>query len=652
MASLAGIIEAVVDNHPQADAELIERAYAYAAHAQNEPRNSLEDRCFVHRVAVADILANMRLDAATVCSALLHDVVENGIANMGEIHREFGADIAFLVDGVTRLDKFSFLPYEDRDEDEEAESFRKMLLAASSDIRVVLVKLAERLDSMRTLGAIEACAQKRTATETLEIYAPLAERLGIQWLKAELQDLSFRYLEPEAFSALEATVSSLAESTDHCVTELTEQIKSVLLKKGLSVRVSGRRKHLYSLQQEMRNSHLTFDEVQDFIAFRVITNCVADCYASLSVIQSEWEPLPERFKDFIALPKSNKYQSLHTTVIEPGNKEVEIQIRTDKMHTTAEYGVAAHWLYKEHLGGVDPKDVARFAWLRQLTEFQRAGGDAPPVRESLPFDPFPEDVYVLTPKGDVKNFPRGATPIDFAYAVQTDLGHHCGGAWVNGTIVPLRYKLQNGDEVHILTHKSNRPSEHWLELVVTCHAESRIRAYLCVEDQPKAVRQGHDLLDKEMHRHKISPLRFWTSQHAKDVLDRLDAGNAQQLYARIGIGDLSMSAVMNAIRPQHKGRLPKAVSSITERPVRVERHSSQTDQLSVEGMNDVPVRLAKCCTPIPGDIVVGWITHSRVVSVHKQRCPSLVELDPEHRVQVSWDEAFYNAVSGRSVAEK
>ena len=652
MASLAGIIEAVVANHPQAHAELIEKAYAYAAHAQNGQRNPSEDRCFIHRVAVADILANMRLDAATVCSALLHDVVENGLANMGEIHREFGAVIAFLVDGITRLDKFSFSPYKERDEDDEAESFRKMLLAASSDIRVVLLKLAERLDSMRTLGAVEVCAQKRIATETLEIYAPLAERLGIQWLKAELQDLSFRYLEPQAFNALEATVSSLAESTDHCVTQLTEQIKSVLLAKGLSVRVSGRRKHLYSLQQEMRNSGLTFEQVQDFIAFRVITNCVADCYAALSVIQSEWEPLPERFKDFIALPKSNKYQSLHTTVIEPGYKEVEIQIRTEKMHTTAEYGIAAHWLYKEHLGGVDPKDVARFAWLRQLTEFQRAGGDAPQLRERLPFDPFPEDVYVLTPKGDVKNFPRGATPIDFAYAIQTDLGHHCGGAWVNGSIVPLRYKLQNGDEVHILTHKRNRPSEQWLELVVTCHAESRIRAYLCVEDQPKTVGQGHDLLDKEMHRHKISPLRFWTSQHAKEVLYRFDADNAQELYARIGIGDLSTSVVMAAIRPQHKGRPRKVVSSITDQPIRLERHSSKTDELSVEGMDDAPVRLARCCTPIPGDIIVGWITHSRIVSVHKQRCPGLSELDPERIVHVSWDEAFYNAVSGRSVAEK
>ena len=650
MASLSGILETVAQNHPETQAELIEKAYAYAARTHEGQGNSSEDMDLIHRIAVADILANMRLDAATVCSALLHDVVENGTADVGEIRSEFGAVIAFLVDGVTRLDKFSFLPYDEANEDEEAESFRKMLLAASSDIRVVLIKLAERLDSMRALGSMDMSTQKRIATETLEIYAPLAERLGIQWLKAELQDLSFCYLEPDAFNALEATVKALAESTDHCVTELTEQIKSVLLSAGLSVRVSGRRKHLYSLQQEMRNSGLTFDQVQDFVAFRVITNCVADCYAALGVIQSEWEPLPERFKDFIALPKSNKYQSLHTTVIDPGYKEVEIQIRTDKMHTTAEYGVAAHWLYKEHLGGVDPQDVARFAWLRQLTEFQRAGGDAPQLQESLPFDPFPEEVYVLTPKGDVKNFPRGATPIDFAYAIRTNLGHHCGGAWVNGSIVPLRYKLQNGDEVHILTHKSNRPSEHWLELVVTCHAESRIRAYLCVEDQPEAVRQGHEILDREMHRQKISPLRFWTSQHAKEVLYGFDADNAQELYARIGIGDLSTAVVMEAIRPQHKGSPRKAASSITEHPVRVEHHFSQTDELSVEGIDDVPVRLARCCAPIPGDIVVGWITHSRVVSVHKQRCPSLLELDPERIVQVSWGEVFYNAASGRSVA--
>ncbi len=652
MASLSGIIEVVADNHPQAHAELIEKAYAYAENAHGDQWKQSGDREFLHRVAVANILANMRLDASTVCSALLHDVVESGIASSTEIHREFGAVIAFLVDGVTRLDKFSFSPYKHRDEDEEAESFRKMLLAASSDIRVVLVKLAERLNKMRTLESMESCLQKRIAEETLEIYAPLAERLGIQWLKGELQDLSFRHLEPEAYSDLEAAVNSLSESTDHCVTELAERIKSLLLKKGLSVRVSGRQKQLYSLHQEILKSGLAFDQVQDFIAFRVITNCVADCYAALSIIQSEWEPLPERYKDFIALPKSNKYQSLHTTVIEPGYKEVEIQIRTEKMHTTAEYGVASHWLYKEHLGGADPKDVARFAWLRQLTEFQRAGGDTPQSRESLPFDPFPDEVYVLTPKGDVKNFPRGATPIDFAYAIQTDLGHHCSGAWVNGSIVPLRYKLQNGDEVHILAHKRNRPSERWLDLVVTCHAESRIRAYLFAEDQPEAVREGHRLLDKAMHKQKISPLRFWTSQRAKEILHRFGADNSQELYSLIGIGDLSTSVIMDIIRPSHRERPQQGVSGNLEEVFPAEHYRSSTEGLSVEGISAIPTRLAKCCTPVPGDIVVGWITHSRVVSVHKQRCPSLLELEPERMVQVAWDEASYNAACSHFVVDK
>ena len=650
MASLSDILKTVTEHHPEAPIELIRKAYAYAERAQSVPSHELEDRGLAHRVAVADTLAAMRLDGAAVCSALLHGVVESGATKAAEIQKEFGAAVAFLVDGVGRLDRFSFVHHEG--EEEQAAGFQKMLLAVSSDIRVVLVKLVERLDTMRTLDSLNTGLQQRIATETLDIYAPLAERLGMQGVKAELQDLSFRYLEPEAFHALETQVNAVQQSTDRCLTELTERIKTVMSENGLSVRVSGRRKHLYSLQQEMRRSGLAFDQVQDFVAFRVITNCVADCYAALSVIQSEWEPLPERFKDFIALPKPNKYQSLHTTVIDPGYKAVEIQIRTEEMHTTAEYGIAAHWLYKEHSGEVDPQDVARFAWLRQLTEFQRAGGSTWRFRQSLPFDPFPDEVYVLTPKGDVKNFPRGATPLDFAYAVKNDVGHHCGGAWVNGSIVPLRYKLQNGDEVHILTHKHNRPKEQWLELVITCHAQSRIRAYLLAEDETAAISQGHTLLDEELHRHKISPLRFWTSHHARKVLDRFDAENAQELYEYIGTGVLSTSAVMDVILPRPKEVPKDLLEKTVEGPVLIERHPIQADRLSVEGMTDIPVRLAQCCAPIPGDIVVGWITHSRVVSIHKQRCPSLLQLDPERVVHVSWGEALYNAVSGDSVAAK
>ena len=648
MASLSGILKTVTENHPETPVELIKNAYTHAARAQDVQGEGSEDSGLVHRVAVAEILANMRLDGAAVCSALLHGIVESGVLDMAEIQKEFGASVAFLVGGLSRLDRFSFAHHEG--EEEQAEGFRKMLLAVSSDIRVVLVKLVERLDTMRTLDSLNTGMQQRIATETLDIYAPLAERLGMQGVKAELQDLSFRHLEPEAFRALDAKVNAVKQGTDRCLTELTERIKRVMSDNGLSVRVSGRRKHLYSLQQEMRRSGLTFDQVQDFVAFRVITNCVADCYAALSVIQSEWEPLPERFKDFIALPKSNKYQSLHTTVIDPGYKAVEVQIRTEKMHTTAEYGVAAHWLYKEHADEVDPQDVARFAWLRQLTEFQRAGGNTPQFRQSLPFDPFPEEVYVLTPKGDVKIFPRGATPLDFAYAVKNDVGHHCGGAWVNGSIVPLRYELQNGDEVHILTHKRNRPKEQWLKLVITCHAQSRIRAYLRAEDEPAAVRQGHTLLDKELHQQKISPLRFWTSHHARKVLDRFDAENAQELYECIGTGVLSTSAVMEVIVPGRKGPLKKGRQESVEGTVLIERHPSRAEQLRVEGMTDMPVLLARCCAPIPGDIIVGWITESQVVSVHKQRCPSLLELDAERVVHVSWGEDLYKAVSGHSAA--
>lgn len=632
MVRLTDILEKVKGYHPRADTDLINKAYVYAARMHDGQSRKSGDPYFTHPVAVADIIADMRLDASSVCAALLHDVVEDCEASVPDIETVFGEEVAFLVDGVTKLGKVNFASREDR----QAESFRKMLVAMARDIRVLLVKLADRLDNMRTLEHMSPASQERIARETVEIYAPLAGRLGIQWLKAELEDLSFKHLEPEAYDVLDAQVEAVAKNTDSYMADVTAQLKKMLLTRGFSVQISGRRKHLYSLHRKMRASGVGFEQVHDFVAFRVITESVADCYATLGVIHSEWTPVPGRFKDYVALPKSNMYQSLHTTVIGPGNRRVEIQIRTHEMHRTAEYGIAAHWQYKEHTGGIDPKDAARFVWLRQLMEFQKEVADPEEFYESVKVDLFPEDVYVFTPKGDVKTFPRGATPIDFAYAVHSEVGHRCSGARVNGAIVPLRHKLQNGDVVEIITSKNHHPSKDWLEFAITSRARSRIRAYLRLEERKQAISLGRELLEKEMRKNKLSISRFLKSQRSREVMDRFGTGAEEELFARIGIGKLALPNVMEAIVPSEQGERDSLRPGLFERTVQRVSKNSDGSGIRIQGLDNMLVRFAQCCNPVHGDPVTGWITRGRGVSVHRRGCPRVLELDPERRVQVSW----------------
>ena len=632
MVRLTNILEKVQGYHPRADTDLINKAYVYAARKHDGQMRKSGDAYFTHPVSVADIIADMRLDASSVCAALLHDVVEDCDADVSDIQTVFGDEVAFLVDGVTKLGKVNFASREDR----QAESFRKMLVAMARDIRVLLVKLADRLDNMRTLDHMSPASQDRIARETLEIYAPLAGRLGIQWLKAELEDLSFKYLEPEAHDVLEVQVKAVAKNTDSHLSEVTSKLQKMLVTRGFSVQVSGRRKHLYSLHRKMRASGIGFEQVHDFVAFRVITESVADCYATLGVIHSEWTPVPGRFKDYIALPKSNMYQSLHTTVIGPGNRRVEIQIRTHEMHRTAEYGIAAHWQYKEHTGGIDPKDAARFVWLRQLMEFQKEVADPEEFYESVKVDLFPDDVYVFTPKGDVKTFPRGSTPVDFAYAVHSEVGHRCSGARVNGAIVPLRHKLQNGDVVEIITSKNHHPSKDWLEFVVTSRARSRIRTYLRAEERKDAVKLGKDLLEKQLRKGGVSLSRFLKSKRTKEVYSRFRVGNEEDLFARIGIGKLALPVVVEAIVPAESNDRESLRPGFFERTVQRVAGAPDAEGIRIQGMDNMLVRFAHCCNPVPGDPVSGWITRGRGVSVHRRGCPRVLELDAERRVQVSW----------------
>ena len=632
MVRLTNILEKVKGYHPRADTDLINKAYVYAARMHDGQTRKSGDAYFTHPVSVADIIADMRLDASSVCAALLHDVVEDCEVDVSDIETVFGDEVAFLVDGVTKLGKVNFASREDR----QAESFRKMLVAMARDIRVLLVKLADRLDNMRTLDHMSPASQERIARETLEIYAPLAGRLGIQWLKAELEDLSFKYLEPESFQVLETQVKGVSKNTDQYMNDVTAKLQKMLVTRGFSVQVSGRRKHLYSLHRKMKASSIGFEQVHDFVAFRVITESVADCYATLGVIHSEWTPVPGRFKDYIALPKSNMYQSLHTTVIGPGNRRVEIQIRTHEMHRTAEFGIAAHWQYKEQTGGIDPKDAARFVWLRQLMEFQKEVVDPEEFYESVKVDLFPDDVYVFTPKGDVKTFPRGATPVDFAYAVHSEVGHRCSGARVNGAIVPLRHKLQNGDVVEILTNKNHHPSKDWLEFVVTSRARSRIRTYLRAEERKDAVKLGKDLLEKELRKSGMSLSRFRKSKRAQEVFSRFRVGSEDELFARIGIGKLALPTVMEVITPSDDGERESLRPGFLERTVQRVAKASDKDGIRIQGIDNMLVRFAHCCSPVPGDPVTGWITRGRGVSVHRRGCPRVLELDPERRVQVTW----------------
>ena len=632
MVRLTNILEKVKGYHPRADTDLINKAYVYAARMHDGQTRKSGDDYFVHPVSVADIIADMRLDASSVCAALLHDVVEDCEVSLSEIETVFGDEVAFLVDGVTKLGKVNFASREDR----QAESFRKMLVAMARDIRVLLVKLADRLDNMRTLEHMSPSSQERIARETIEIYAPLAGRLGIQWLKAELEDLSFKHLEPDAYEVLDEQVRGVAKSTDVYITDVTAKLKKMLLTRGFSVQINGRRKHLYSLHRKMKSSGIGFEQVHDFVAFRVITESVADCYATLGVIHSEWTPVPGRFKDYIALPKSNMYQSLHTTVIGPGNRRVEIQIRTHEMHRTADYGIAAHWQYKEHTGGIDPKDAARFVWLRQLMEFQKEVADPEEFYESVKVDLFPEDVYVFTPKGDVMTFPRGATPVDFAYAVHSEVGHRCSGARVNGAIVPLRHKLQNGDVVEIITSKNHHPSKDWLEFVITSRARSRIRFYLRTEERKHAIKLGKELLEKEMRKRDMSLGRFLKSKHVKEVLARFRVGTEEGLYAKIGIGKLALPTVMEAIVPSEDTERDSLRPGFIERTVQRVAGDDEAAGIRIQGLDNMLVRFAQCCSPVPGDPVTGWITRGRGVSVHRRGCPRVLELDPERRVQVTW----------------
>ncbi|MFZ5893786.1 MAG: RelA/SpoT family protein [Myxococcota bacterium] len=637
MLSSDALVDIVQAYHPSADGDLIRRAYQFAEWAHKEQLRKSGDPYLIHPVSVAGIIADLRLDTASVCAGLLHDVVEDSTATRETIEGEFGSEIASIVDGVTKLGKFNFNSREDR----QAESFRKMVVAMAQDLRVLLVKLCDRLDNMRTLDHMKPDAQERIARETMDIYAPLAARLGMQRIKSELEDLSFRHLDPDAFKELAQKLARTKKDRDRYIESVCRTITSRLAEQGYAAEVTGRAKHLYSVYRKMKEQQCDFEQVFDILAFRIGVESVADCYAALGAMHSRWTPIPGRFKDYIALPKPNMYQSLHTTVIGPARQRIEIQIRTHEMHRVAEHGIAAHWKYKERgSGGVDPKDAEKFSWLRELAEFQRTLKDPVEFLESVKIDLFPDEVYVFTPKGELRVLPRGSTPIDFAYAIHSQVGEHCSGARANGQIVPLRYKLKNGDVMEIMTSPQQEPSKDWLEFCVTTRARSRIRAMLRAEQRQKSVNLGKELLESEMRDAGLSYSKFTRNDaEIRRVAESFGHAHLDDLLLDIGYGKIASDKVVESI---HNSAAPDSEPPSQLKQGRIEqlvRKMTGRDAggIKVSGIDDVLVRYAKCCNPLPGDGIIGFITRGRGVTIHRRECQKAFDTDPERRIDVSWD---------------
>ena len=629
------LLEKVRSYSPEADLELLRRAYVFSAlEHKGQVRHSGEPY-LVHPLEVADFLADMKLDVVAVAAGLLHDVVEDTLATPERIAELFGPEVAHVVEGVTKIGAIPFSSSEER----QAENFRKMLLAMVDDIRVILVKLADRLHNMRTLQHLPEERRLKVAQETLDIYAPIANRLGMSKVKNELEELSFRYLEPKAYEGLRAKVDAKRKTADAVINDLTKTIRTKLEEAQIPVtHLDGRIKRLYSIHLKLKRQKIDLERVYDFVALRIITQSVKDCYAALGIIHQTWSPVPGRIKDFIAMPRPNGYQSLHTSVISENGFPFEVQIRTEEMHRRAEEGIAAHWKYKEGRVG-DQRDERYFQWMRQLLEVQQEVRDPQEFLQNLKIDLYPEEVYIFTPKGEVRSLPRGATPVDFAYMIHTDVGNQCVGARVNGKMVPLRTRLQNGDIVAITTQSGHKPSRDWLTFVVTSRARSKIKHVLQGEERSRSIELGRRLFEKEARRFDLNPKTVLESEELAKFATEYGAQKPDELLAHIGYGKLSARTVLQKSVPGGQLKEHPADSAVVSVVKRVLRPGAASDKIKVRGTDDIMVFRAKCCNPIRGEKIVGYITRGKGVSVHASTCPNVLNLmfDPERRIEVEWD---------------
>ncbi len=630
MLRITDILDNAQSYLPSEDLEMIEKAYIYSATVHQGQVRLSGEPYLTHPMEVAGILVDMKLDAATIISGLLHDTVEDTLTTQEQIEEEFGKDVAFLVGGLTKLSRISFSSREER----LAENFRKMILAMSADIRILLVRLADRIHNMRTLQYQPPDKRVYIARETIDIYAPLANRLGINWMKMMLEDLSFKYLHPEEYTDLSRRVVKTKEARDRYTEEVKNIIQKELEKFSIKGEVEGRAKHFYSIYKKMQEQHIKFDEVYDLIAFRLILDSenVKSCYEALSAVHALWKPVPGRFKDYIAMPKANNYQSLHTTVIGPYGERLEIQIRTRAMHEWAEKGIAAHWRYKEGRAFQNDEE-AQIKKLREMLEVQQDIKDPREFMSNLKLSLFPEDVYVFTPNGDVKSFPKGATPIDFAYSIHTDVGNQCIGAKVNRNIVPLKYELQNGDRVEITTQAGHHPSKDWLKYVVTTRAISKIKSWINQEEKKSSLALGRDLLEKEFKRHNLKFSSFVKSEDIRSVFAEYGVNSVDDLISQVGFGRVSPKQIVNHFLPDEAAKSPEPVTEkIKKKP-----EATPSLGISLTGIDDVMVKFARCCNPIPGDEISGYISRGRGITVHTRDCPHIKNLDPDRIVDVDWN---------------
>ncbi|HON22604.1 MAG TPA: bifunctional (p)ppGpp synthetase/guanosine-3',5'-bis(diphosphate) 3'-pyrophosphohydrolase [Syntrophales bacterium] len=612
------------------DQEMIEKAYVFSATVHQGQMRLSGEPYLTHPMEVAGMLADMKLDAATIITGLLHDTVEDTLTTIEQIEAAFGKDVAFLVDGLTKISKITFGSQEER----QAENFRKMILAMSADLRILIVRLADRMHNMRTLNYHPPEKQRYIATETLELYAPLANRLGINWMKVELEDLSFLYLDSDAYYDISRRIDKKREQREQYTEEVRGIIAKEIAKYGLHGEVEGRAKHFYSIYAKMKNQRIDFDEVYDLIAFRIILDTDKDkeCYEALSIVHALWKPVPGRFKDRIAMPKANGYQSLHTTVIGPYGERVEIQIRTRQMHEWAEEGIAAHWRYKERRSDLRSDDQ-QIMKLRELLEVQQEVQNPREFMANLKLALFPDEVYVFTPNGDVKSFPKGATPLDFAYSIHTDVGNQCIGARVNRSIVPLKYELQNGDTVEIITQAGHHPGKDWLKWAVTSRARAKIKNWIKTEERKRSIEIGREILEREFKKQNIKLSQFLKSEDIKSIYEEQNISTADDLMALIGYGRISAKHIINRLLPE---TVAKVEETALDKP-RKKTKSAASVGISLTGIEDVLVKFAHCCDPIPGDEIVGYISRGRGITIHTAQCPNLQELDPDRFVEVSWN---------------
>jgi GTP pyrophosphokinase len=626
------LVEKVRSSNPDADIELLRRAYVFSAFEHKGQVRHSGEPYLVHPLEVADQLADMKLDVVAIAAGLLHDIVEDTQTPIERIRELFGADVAHVVEGVTKLGAIQFSSSEER----QAENFRKMLLAMVDDIRVILVKLADRLHNMRTLHHLPEERRVKIAQETRDIYAPIANRLGMSKVKNELEELAFKYLEPKAYESLRQRVEARRRATEGMIEELKKTITAKLVEAQVPViQIDGRIKRLFSIHQKLKRQKIDLEQVYDLVALRIITGSVRDCYATLGIIHQTWAPVPGRIKDFIAMPRPNGYQSLHTSVVSERGFPFEVQIRSAEMHRIAEEGIAAHWKYKEGRVGAE-RDEQYFLWLRQLLEWQQEVRDPQEFLQNLKIDLYPEEVYIFTPKGEVKALPRDATPVDFAYAIHTDVGHQCVGARVNGKMVPLRTRLRNGDIVEISTTPGHKPSRDWLNFVATSRARNKIKHFIHGEEKVRSLELGRKLFDKEARRFGLNAKALVEGTRFADVLSEYGLQKPDDLFTAIAYGRLAVKAVLTKLVPQEQLKEPQesALSSVVKRVL-----GTGEEKIKVRGIDDLMVFRARCCNPIRGEKIIGYITRGKGVSVHAATCPNVVNLlyDPERRIDVEWD---------------